>query len=136
MNGYVCNTCTCVGLYNTTQTLALHDVQKCIVSVCAASLLAVGSPKEGTRGLPDRRQSVALGEGIARSLTSPLSGPPPPSTPTLRQQLSFQPGSGEGSSLLNIMSSSAMSTGSNSSLRNITVKKVRLLKEKKTYFGS
>ena len=33
-------------------------------------------------------------------------------------------GPGEASSLLDIMSSSAMSTGSNSSLRNVTVKKV------------
>ena len=84
--------------------------------------LSVGSPKEGVRGgLPDRRQSVAVAEGISRSAQGP---------PSLRQQMSLQQGAGgqtDGSSLLNIMSSSAMTTGSNSSLRNFTVKRVILI---------
>lgn len=87
---------------------------------------SVGSPKETTRGPPDQRQSVALAEGISHSLSSAPSHPATP-PPSLRQQMSLQPcgsGQGEGSSLLNIMSSSAMSTGSNSGLRNVTVKKV------------
>ena len=91
-----------------------------LVFILLGLCVAVGSPKEGSRGLPDRRQSVAIGEGISHSA-------PPPS---LRQQMGLQQsglGQGEGSSLLNIMSSSAMTTGSNSSLRNVTVKKVWIL---------
>ena len=91
------------------------------LSAFSPSLLSVGSPKEVVRGgLPDRRQSVAVAEGISRSAQG---------APSLRQQMSLQQGAGgqtDGSSLLNIMSSSAMTTGSNSSLRNFTVKKVLL----------
>lgn len=93
------------------------------------SVSSVGSPKEVSRGPPDRRQSVALAEGISRSLSPLSSSPSHPATspPLLRHQMSLQQcgsAQGEGSSLLNIMSSSAMSTGSNSGLRNVTVKKV------------
>ena len=92
------------------------------LSLCVSLSVSVGSPKEGVRGgLPDRRQSVAVAEGISRSAQGP---------PSLRQQMSLQQGAGgqtDGSSLLNIMSSSAMTTGSNSSLRNFTVKRVILI---------
>ena len=89
---------------------------------------AVGSPKEGSgnRMSFERRQSVAVMDGLSHPSSSSSSSS---SCPPLHRQQSLQQavsGSGEGSLLLNIMSNSAMSTGSNSGLRNVTVKKVNI----------
>ena len=78
-------------------------------------MYAVQSPKDMKKNiLESRRQSIAVVEGIARS---------PSLKPGLERKPSLQPPP-PSPSLIDLMSSSAMTTGSQSSLRNITVRKV------------